>query len=174
MEFDFFDSLTNEEARTYCARFLKCERTAVEGMEADARVQGLSLDYSLESVPRVLYWLLDGVPANHVPVPLSEPWWVRQCHKEGILEFEGDARVAILRAAFYLGECFVRAFPTLSWSTGDAESMENTMPVVTGFRHHVEMAPIMVCEVICQRIYERRESLEGLRAMVQAWTSDVP
>jgi hypothetical protein len=42
--------------------------------------------------------MLARVGFHRVPVPESEPWWIRQAHAEGILEFNDSSKHVILYA----------------------------------------------------------------------------
>jgi hypothetical protein len=174
MNFAIFESMSQEEAAEHLAAFVGSERCALRAMEGAAAQAGAPLNYALASPPAVLKWFLSNVEAIRVPVPESEPPWVREFHKDGFVDFPEQSKYMILRAGYYLGECFVRAEARLSWGTGDRESVERNMPVVSGFRGGSEMAPVMVCENVFARILDRRGSESDIDRMVGAWRGLMP
>ncbi len=109
-----------------------------------------------------------------VPVPDTEPKWVRDFHKQGLTEFAEESKVLILRAAYYLGESFTRASGALSWTIGNAELIEKNIPVISGFRSGTEMAPMMVCENVFGRILSGGVPESDVDRMVEAWARQVP
>lgn len=174
MDYKFFDSLSPENARTFLSRFLESERTAIEEMEVGAAAVNLTLDYSTCSLPDVLRWLMTLVRLKTLPVPATEPRWIQQAHKDGLVDFDDDSKTIVLRAAYYLGECFVRANSRLSWKTGDVEYIEKNMPVVAGFRSGSEMAPMMIVENVFLRILGKNAELSDIERAVNTWTNDMP
>ncbi len=118
MRIELIHSMTPEEAHEYFDRFLEAERPIAEQLQSRAISQGVPYNYMLDSIPLVVLWPMQGIHASRVPVPSSEPWWIQKAHQGGLLEFEDDAKSAILRSAYYLGESFVRAFQILRWRPG--------------------------------------------------------
>jgi hypothetical protein len=174
MDYAYFQSLATKDAESYLDAFLVQERAAVKATEARAREQCIPYDFTLSSIVPVLGWLMTGVHGYFVPMPSTEPWWIQEAHPNGMLEFHDDAKTAILRSAYYLGESFVRASTKLKWGIGDKEFMQMNMPVVTRFRHKKELPPILVCENICSRILQEGESKAGLQVMVESWIRFMP
>jgi hypothetical protein len=152
MDYQFFQSLSLKDATEYLRRFIDFESRAMEEVTKEAHNAGLKLDYSVRGLPTILKWIMHRIHISRLPVPLSEPEWIRQSHKDGIIEFDEASKILILRAAYYLGECFVRTFPSLRWTTGNPEYMEKNLPAVAGFRAGNEMAPMMVVESLFGRI----------------------
>jgi hypothetical protein len=174
MNFQFFESLTVQEAQEHLQYFLRTESVAFSSMIPDAERLGLAVNYSLESLPSILRWFVRDIQVTRVPVPDTEPEWVRSFHKNGLTEFTEQSKYLTLRAAYYLGECFVRADRKLHWAIGNQEHMVVNMPVVTGFQFSKEMAPEMVCENLFRRIrgYDGPES--DIDVMVEKWVSFMP
>ena len=174
MNFELFDSLTPDEAREHLQGFLDTERVAMEIMIPAAGHAGISMDYSMASLPSVLKWILSGVQIIRVPVPATEPDWIREFHKDGFIDFPAESKYLILRAAYYLGECFVRAHNSLIWTIGDPDYVEKNMPVVAGFQFDKEMAPMMVCENVFSGIRGRGAPESNIDIMIHSWVGLMP
>ncbi len=130
------------------------------------------MDYSIASVPDALKWILKDVRIVRVPVPPSEPDWIRQAHKDGLVEFDEASKYPVLRAAYYLGESFVRAYPALYWTIGDPGYLQKNMPVVARFESGKEMAPIMIVENLSCRIFGRGAPVTDIDRAVGAWAKN--
>ena len=89
MNFELLDSMTPEEANAALDRFVGIEKLAIEAMRGLGCADGF-LHYGLESLAENLKWFLTQVRIKNVPIPLTEPEWVREGHKKGIQEFEED------------------------------------------------------------------------------------
>ena len=174
MDFNFFESLTCEESQAFLERFIICEREAVESMHELSCKAGIFLDYQLDSLSHNLKWFLGMVRIKRIPVPENEPEWVRQFHKDGLVHFEEDSKSLVLRAAFYLGETFVRFNSKLSWAVGNPEFIQKNMPVVTGFQSGRELATIMVLENVFLRILGDAAPQLDIDRMVDTWCKAMP
>ena len=73
---------------------------------------------------------------------------------KGLYSFDDFSKVLVLRASYYLGECFVRNYNNLSWNIGLTHTAVVNMPVITGFKKKIELAPILVCENLLRRLVE--------------------
>ena len=62
----------------------------------------------------------------------------------------------------------MRTYDTLAWDMGNPETAEANMPVVSGFRAGVELAPMMVAENIFRRNVGR-DVLTDTRNVVETW-----
>ena len=174
MNFELFDSMPPEEAREHLRGFLDTECIAMDVMVPAAQQAGVRMDYSIASLPSVLKWILSGVQITRIPVPATEPQWIRDFHKDGLIDFPEESKYLILRAAYYLGETFVRANQALFWTVGDSESVEKNMPVIGGFRSGDEMAPLMVCENALGAILGDGEKESCIDVMVHSWVGFMP
>lgn len=174
MNFPLFESMSPQEAREHLQAFLDTERVAMNVMTSGAEDAGIVMNYRLDSLTSVLKWILRSVQVVRVPVPAREPDWVREFHKEGLIEFPDGSKYLILRAAYYLGECFVRANGGLSWTVGNPDTIEKNMPVVAGFQSGVAMAPMMVCENAFGAIVGDGEPPSIIDTMVQTWIGLIP
>ena len=174
MNFTFFESLSLEGARDHLRGFLDTESAAIEGMRAAAEQAGVAMDDSIASVPHVLKWILKDVRIVRVSVPASEPDWVRQAHADGLIDFDDGSKYLILRAAYYLGQCFVGTCPSLHWTIGNPDYIEKNMPVVAGFESGTEMAPMMVVQNLFARILGDNAPITDIDRAVAAWGNDIP
>jgi hypothetical protein len=174
MNFSFFDSMNIDEARDHLDGFIKTEALAIELMRPAAARAGVELSFSIESLRAFFRWILPHIEIIRVPVPETEPDWIREFHKDGLIEFTEESKYLILRTAYYLGECFVRATKDLSWGIGDLDSIEKNMPVITGFRSKMEMAPMMICENVFGGILGDGKPETVIDTMIKSWVGFIP
>lgn len=150
MDYESFHAMSPEVARAYLDRFLKVEREAIAEVSVVAAKAGVDVDYSLAALPNCLAWFLQHVriswclsttilPSGSVP------------HPHGLSEFDDDSKTILLRAGYYLGECFAR-LPGFHWTVGDPDYMQMNMPVVVGFRNDQQLPPLVVVENLFSRI----------------------
>jgi hypothetical protein len=140
----FFREGTKEEAREFLERFLE------EGA-AWAAGNGEQADFSLASVPEVLGALRGEVELVEAAPPADAPDWVRDVvaeHGGGFRDFAERSRSCVLRAAYYLGACFVTTYPVLRWELGGEERPEVRQPVVTGFAGGEDLAVLGTAEAL--------------------------
>ncbi len=174
MDYEYFEKLSQREAQEYFDNFLACERIALEQLTPVMQQAGLVVDYSLSSLPSILKWMLGTVHYRRVTIPDSEPDWIKQAHQDGLIEFDETSRVVILRAAYYMGECFVRTYPFLRWAIGNREYIQQNMPVVTGFGHDIELAPLAVISNVFSRILEGKGRAHEFEDLLAAWQERLP
>ncbi len=174
MNFELFDLMTRDEAQDHLQGFLDTEGAAMETLHPAAEHAGILMDYSLGTLPSVLKWIGSALHVMRVPVADTEPDYIREYHKEGLIDFPEESKYLILRAAYYMGESFVRANEKLFWTIGDPEYIQKHMPVVAGFREDDEMAPMMVCKNVFSRVYGRGASDSNIDALVRTWVASMP
>ena len=145
MDYEFFHSLTADQAQTYLDSFREVEREAIDKMMPLVADDGCNMDYSLSTLGHLLKWMVKTVRVDRVPVPDEVPSWIRQAHPDGLTEFDEGSKTIVLRTAYYLGECFAR-LPELRWATGNIEYLYKNMPVVTGFQFDKELPPLVVVD----------------------------
>ena len=173
MDYEFFDSLNSEEAQALLNSFLESQRKALEEMTPVAARDGVVLDYSLSSLADALKWMIKLVRVHHAPVPAEEPWWIRQAHPDGLIEFDDNSRTVILRAAYYLGECFAR-LPGMRWAIGNPEYLEKNMPIIAGFRHDEELGPLVVIRNVFARILGHGMPVAEIDSTIEVWKGFIP
>ncbi|MGD9723219.1 MAG: hypothetical protein AB7O59_17940 [Pirellulales bacterium] len=170
MDYAFFESLSADQAQQYLQRFRDVEREALEQMTWAATANGVSIKYDLKSLPAVLKWLLGQVHFHYVPMPDEEPPWIKQAHPLGIFEFDEDSKSIVMRAGYYLGECFA-GLPGLRWSIGDPRYMGKHMPVIVGFQGGDELPAIVVVNNVFKRILGRDKPKTEIDATIDTWLS---
>ena len=174
MNFAFFESLSVEEAQEHLDGFINTEALAIEVMRSAAACASVAMDFSVASLPAFFRWMLPNIEVVRTPVPETEPDWIREFHKDGLIEFTEESKYLVLRTAYYLGECFVRTSNQLSWGIGNIDTIEKNMPVITGFRFKMEMAPLMICENVFAGIVGDGKSELVIDTMIARWVSFMP
>lgn len=173
MDFRFFDALTHEGAIAYLNRFLEIEGRAFTMMAEQVVYRDLEMDFSLPSISRLMKGIYGQLKARSVPIPESEPTWIRRAHQGGLIEFDDESNVLIMRAGYYFGESFVRASDGLVWGIGRSSTAERNMPVVKTFKHDLELAPVLVAENLFLRV-ARGSPLIDIDDAVTAWRAAMP
>jgi hypothetical protein len=170
-DFERFESLSPREAQALLAGFLETEARAVEQTLAEALRQGLGTDYSIGSLSPIMCWALDQITTVRMLPDPALPAWITQTesYRRGLFDFDEPSAFIVLRVAYYMGECFVRSFPGLSWSVGDAETAEKNMPVVSGFDHQMELAPMLIAENLFRRVRSGMAGKDAFDIAVQRW-----
>jgi hypothetical protein len=171
MDFAFFESLTPQDAQAFLDRYLEVEREATRSMIPSAQEEGVVADFSVSSVPAFLKWILRKLQTVSRDPDETLPDWIRESesYKRGLIEFEDTSKPLVMRASYYLGESFVRQYHRLSWGVGQPDSIEYKMPVVAGFRHELELAPILVAENIYLGIFGQGASIESIDEAISGW-----
>lgn len=175
MNFAFFENLSPDEAEQYKTRFLELGRAALPALVADARLAGVNADLSIESVAPVLEWMA-GLASTVAREPdPSLPVWIRMSdnYEKNLFDFDERSKVLILRAAYYLGESFVRSQPRLTWAVGRVDTAPQGQPVVAGFAYSMELAVLLVTENLFARLVTDGPSVAGVAQAVETWASKV-
>jgi hypothetical protein len=173
MDYEFLESLTADEAERFLDEFRKSQSHALEQLRPLAASEGVCLDLSLSTLADGLKWMIKGVRVHRIPVPLEEPWWIRQAHADGLTEFDEDSKTMVLCASYYFGECFAR-LPGLRWSTGNDETLHKHMPVITGFCFGKELPPLVVVSNMFARILGHGDSEAGISETIKVWRGFLP
>jgi len=173
MDYEFFDSLTSDEARAFLAEFRASQERVLEEIGPHAARAGVPMNFSLSSLPDVLKWMVNRVRVHRVPVPRDEPWWIKQAHAGGLTEFDDDSKPMVLLAAYYLGECFAR-LTGLCWSTGDEEFLHKHMPVIKGFAVDKELPPLVVVSNMFLRILGDNGPESRINETIETWKGFLP
>ncbi len=173
MDYEYFQSLSKEAARDCLASLLDSQRQATPAMVAAAAHDGVSLDFSLSSLPDAMKWMLKRVGVHRRQWDDAVPWWVQHTDPKGFIDFNDDSLTTLLYAGYYLGECFSR-LPSLRWDIGSPDYMECNMPVVVGFRNALELPPLEVVENVFTRILGRGAPVTSIDSTLEVWLRDVP
>lgn len=172
MDVEAFQAMSQVEAEEYLAALLATERQIIDEMSKSAKEHGVEFDYSLESLPGCLKWLMRQARMYPVPVPTETPDWIRSARPQEAMEFDDESKSILLRGGYYLGECFARR-PKLRWAIGDPEYMHCNMPVVTGFQNNQELPPLLVFENLCARVIELGHSESVFDSVIENWRQSV-
>jgi len=171
MDYELFEKMTHEEAVEHLEHYLKIESRAIESILEVAATEGISLNYELESLSSVLEWFISKSCFTKVPVPKTEPDWIQKAHPEGLIEFSQDTKYLILRASYYMRQCFINAFEDAAWGLGKPGYMHKNMPVITGFDGQKELPPMVVCENLFSGILTKDKPISFIRSVVEWWIS---
>jgi hypothetical protein len=172
LDYAQFDTMSPEEAAELLRAYLATESQAcadLVGLLADRDVRA---DYSVGSVPAVLIATLEYVGTVPIDPDPAEPEWIRNSapYQESLFDFDERSKPLVLAASYYLGESFVRSYPQrLSWATGDTDYAGANQPVVTGFRHGMQMSTIAVTESLYSRVIKNPAKLPDIERAVEHW-----
>src|SRR5688572_17390003 len=100
-------------------------------------------------------------------------WQEQTWGKMGVATFDEPSKILVLRAAYYLGESFVRCHSGLHWTVGNVETAEGNMPVVAGFDSGLELAPILIAENLL-RVITEPEKLGDIERTMEYWSQKAP
>jgi len=173
MDYEFFHEMTSDVAQAYLNRFLEVERESLTEVALLAAKDRVSFDYQMTTLPDCLKWFVRQVRTSWISLPADVPDWIRPAHPHGMLEFDDNSKTILLRAGYYLGECFARV-PGLRWATGDVEYMEKNMPVVVGLRNNEVLPPLVVVENLFSKIARGDQPESHIDAVIQRWQCDLP
>lgn len=171
MRFDLFEQMTTSDAQNLLKRFRQDGASNVDKLLATAAACGVAADYGVGSLPEFLHWAFSHIRTVPVDVDRSVPEWIRSTpeYARGLFDFDDESKNLICLTAYYLGECFVRNYPQLSWAIGKPDFAEANMPVLTGFRQSVELAPLLVVENLFRRISQKPDRSPDIETAIEAW-----
>jgi hypothetical protein len=174
MDFSYFEKLSKKDAELYLEHFLLEVNEGFNKLLPDFEKEQIIIDYSIESIVPVINW----VKLNLKTIPKMEdknlPSWITESevYKKGLYTFDEISRILILRVSYYFGECFVRSNKKLTWNIGNAKTAECNMPVVTGFKKKLELAPILICENLIRRLVQGAD-LTIINTALEYWKADI-
>lgn len=173
MDYEFFHNMSKAEAKEYFDHFLLEVGEGFESMKNEMESDYVEVDYSIESLPKVLEWAVSKIKTYDITEDESLPDWIRNTkeYQEGLFEYDHDSKILVNRIVYYFGESFVRSFPReLKWGIGNPKYIEKNMPVVKGFSKGVEMAPIIIVDNIMRELIVKKNF--GMpRDVVAVWAS---
>lgn len=175
MSAELFQSMSKEAAQLLLAEFLRDGKANIGIVIAHASRNGVNCDYSIESLAAFLHWAfseMKTVPREPNP---DVPEWIRSTedYQSGLFDFDDRSKNLICFAAYYLGECFVGAYPKLKWSTGNQEFHQANMPVVAGFSDDDELPPMLLMENLFRRAIKRPDRVVGIDTAIATWLDKV-
>lgn len=154
MGMELFDNLSEAEAQRLLSDFLKDGKANIELVIAHAKQVGVECNYRVASLPAFLRWAFSEMKTVPREADPEVPEWIRSTedYQNGLFDFDDRSKSLICFASYYLGECFIRDYPSkLKWSVGNQELHQANMPVVTGFKHEKELPPMLVIENLFRR-----------------------
>lgn len=175
MDFEFFEKLSKSEAEIFLRRFLETESLQIKQTAKQCTADGLRMDYSIASIVPFMKWIfkrLIAIPEGPDP---EVPEWIRntKSYATRLFEFDEPSKTLVLQAAYYLGESFVKSHRSLHWDTGDVDTAEGNMPVVAGFQHELELAPILIAENLLRRVTAEPKKMGDIQKAIESWNGDV-
>lgn len=175
MRFNFFESLSREEAIAFLDRFLKVEPAHVDEMLRQCLSDGVPCSFGVDSVGPVMRWVAARLKTVSTEPNTQLPEWIRETdsYTRNLFEFDETSKLLTVRVAYFLGESFVRSFRGLHWKTGNLETAEANMPVVAPFQHDLEMAPILIAENLFRRVIAEPSKLLDIDKAVEYWAGQV-
>ena len=171
MDFEFFEKLSRNEANAFLRRFLQVESSEIKKTLKECADEGIITDYSIKSISPLMRWVLKRlITAPLEPDPAVEDW-IRNTdsYAKSLFEFDAPSSVLVMQTAYYLGESYVRNHRSLRWSTGDRETAEGNLPVVTGFQHDLELAPVLIAENLLRRVIAEPKKVGDFEKAVAYW-----
>ena len=175
MDFSFFESLSTDEAEQYLQSFLREAGKGFQHTAEELRRDGVLPDFSVSSISIVFAWIVKKLRTIPMDPDESLPKWIRQSddYIESLFDFDDDSKTLVLRAAYYLGESFNQFSDELHWGTGNTNFAEQNMPVITGFKKEMELAPLLITENIFFRILLNGAPDNDAEEAVKVWLSYV-
>lgn len=175
MRFDFFESLSHEEAKTFLDRFLEVESVRINEVLEQCSSEGVRATLGVDSVVPFMRWIATKLKTGPVAPDMHLPMWIRKTdsYAQNLFEFDEVSKILTLRAAYFLGESFVKSFRNLHWTIGNSETAEANMPVVAGFQSGLEMAPLLIAENLLRRVIAEPSKQSDIDKAVDFWVQKV-
>lgn len=170
-DFQFFERMSPEEARTFKERFLALGAGGMQSLIADAKARGVDADFSLSGIVPMFEWLSTLMATTPRGPDPSVPEWIRTSpnYAKNAFDFQEPSKTVILQAAYCLGESFVKTYPSLRWAVGAPGTAEEGQPVVTGFRDNVEMSVLLVTTNLFARVVVDPSKRSDIKRAVDMW-----
>jgi hypothetical protein len=171
MRFDFFESLSRDEAAAFLERFRTVESVHLDDLLKHCLSEGVYSDFSIDSIAPFMRWIVTKLKTFPKTPDWELPTWIRytDSYAKNLFEFDDGSKLLTLRAAYYFGESFVKSHRSLVWTIGNPETAEANMPVVAGFRFGLEMAPILIAENLFRRVIAEPLKLSDIDKAVDYW-----
>jgi hypothetical protein len=176
MDFHLLGKISTQQATELLRSFLDEESRLSETTYEIVRSEGIPCDYTVDTLPQFLKWVLSHLTTTPKAPDPTVSEWIRSTvdYQKGLFDFVDESKNLVVRASYYLGECFVRSHPKLRWTTGNPEFAYKNMPVVTGFLHEKELPPLMILDNVFRRIMKDPTRLADIDIMVTSWCKSVP
>lgn len=175
MKFVFFESLSHDDAKVFLERFLTVESAHIAELLKQCSSEGLKTNFDIDSVAPFMRWVAAKLKTIPKAPDSQLPCWIRESgsYARNLFEFDDLSKLLTLRAAYYLGESFVRNNHGLHWTTGNLETAEANMPVVSGFRSHLELAPILIAENLLRRVIAEPGKMADIDKAIDFWNQRI-
>ena len=175
MDFEFFAGLSEIEARQFLDHFLTVESKQIQSILGRCASEGVRCDYSVESIAPLLQCVLTQISVLPKEGDDQVPDWIRttETYVKNLFEFDNASKHLILGAAFYVGQSLVQTGGNLHWSVGATGTAEEHMPVVTGFRNRIELAPLLVVENLFGRVITDPTKLNDISTAIDYWSKNI-
>jgi hypothetical protein len=175
VNFQFFEGLSEADAKLYLERFLITGREPLGWLTREAASLGIDADLSVASITPVFGWLTGLASAVPLEPDPAVPEWIRATpeYASNLFDLNEDSKVLALRGGYYLGEAFRVSHPGLSWAVGNTETAEQGQPVITGFRFSMELPVLLVSENLFARALTSDPMGPDVRAVVAFWEGKI-
>ncbi len=112
MDFEFFNNLSNNDAKKFLNNFLNEIEKGFSSMKPEIEAGDIMVDYTITSLFPVFKWISNRLKIFPEKGDVSLPIWIRETesYKKGLYSFDEASKVLILRYSYYMGESFVRSF----------------------------------------------------------------
>lgn len=171
--FEFFEKLSEDEAKAFLQEFLKFGNLSFPEIAKQCALDGIQTDFSIKSIPPFMRWALGKLVTIPKKPDPALPQWIRdtESYQKRLFDFDEPSKDLILRAAYYLGESFVRSHANLQWGIGDPTIAHAKMPVVKGFKKRAELAPILVADNLFARVTAEPHKIGDFDRAVEIWNA---
>lgn len=138
--------LSAAQAQEILRRFLELEKQKF----AKIKFEGISLDYSKESVINVFYYVMNTKFKPNI-------------------SNEDERNTWYARLGFYFGESLRRTSSHLKWAVGKGETAFENHPVITGFSDGTEAAVITISSNLIGAVIEDGQPATRINIAVDEW-----
>jgi hypothetical protein len=173
MKFEVFEKMSPEDAQDCLAGFLDFGSNRGRQLLEGSLPPTVELSFEVSTLRLLLKSLLPLLKIVPRDPDLTVPDFIRQTedYQKGLFDFDEPTKPVVLAAAYYFGESFIRKFTQLKWATGNIEYLQANMPVVSGFAHNIEMAPILIVENIFTGIIAGSRNETSIDIAIDTWSS---
>src|SRR5882724_8006276 len=115
MRFEFFENLSDSDAKAFLERFLEVESGSIVELLKQSSAEGINADFSIQSVGPLVGWVASKLATFAMAPDMRLPDWIRdtESYRNNLFELDDPSKILTLRASYYLGESFVRSHGSL-------------------------------------------------------------
>ncbi len=162
-----------EEAEHFLASYRAAGAEGIETLRAMVSSRGGSaLDFTTDSVRSAFEILAREVTTVPMPVDRTLPDWITnsETYIAGLYGFSDEARVLVVRLSYFMAETVrLASQDALQWGVGKADTAVQKQPVLTGFRHDLQMSPLLVTENLVRRLIEDPGAIGEVDRAIANW-----